>query len=489
MFLSSFQNDKGSFGETDDVLNCSSTIFFLSALEVERELHKTKNSSPGVDLVPAWVLREFSPFLCEALSHIFNSSLSTCLYPAIFKHAIISPIPKISNPTVTDFRPISLLPLVSKTFERLVMRKWFVPLTIGKLDNMQFAFTPGVGKGCTSALALVQHKILKFLDESSGAVRVLLVDLSKAFDCATLSSTVRALSRLQLPQPLIYWTSNYMQGRFQAVRVETETSDWSDVTSGVPQGSVLGPFLFATIVDDLQPKHPNSSLVKYADDLTVLHFIRNPSEDRLEEEWKNIKDWCGTTQLHINPKKTKILDIITSKRMPECARVSDNGVFIETVQTARILGVTFSSDLRWDAHVHDVVSRASRRLFSLIILRNSGASPKALWQFYCASIQSILLYAHPAWCNCSKGLWDTMLKVERRALRIIGSLESTSLRQSSDSLCLRLMKKIAAKVDHPLSEIIVRVEQGNTRAQKTVTSHWAKTSRFRDSLTKYADKI
>jgi hypothetical protein len=185
----------------------------------------------------------------------------------------MTPIPKLKNPTISDYRPISLLPLISKAFERLVLKKWVFPVIVHKLDRWQFAFTPGPGKGCTNALTLIQHLTLSHLDEKSGAVRMLLVDLSKAFDKATRSSVISALDGLKISPLIIYWIHNYMSNRYQAVRINGNNSAWMEVTSGVPQGSVMGPVLFAAIMDELKPKCSNSSLIKYADDLTLLHYI------------------------------------------------------------------------------------------------------------------------------------------------------------------------------------------------------------------------
>jgi hypothetical protein len=458
--------------------------------EVERELSQTKNSSPGIDEIPAWILREFSPILAAAVTHVFNSSLSSCLYPECFKFATVTPIPKTRSPTLSDFRPISLLPLLSKVFERIILKKWFIPLTLDKMDPMQFAFTRGPGKGCSCALALIQHKILNFLDESSGAVRLLLVDLSKAFDCATKSVTIQALTRLCIPPELIYWTHSYMKGRHQSVKYNGKSSQWMKISSGVPQGSVLGPFLFATIIDNLCPLMPNSVLIKFADDITVIHFIRSPLDDKLDAEWSHIKEWCASAQLRPNPNKTKILNIVTSKKLTTFCDVLELGVPIETVRFVRLLGVIFSDDLSWDRHVEDVISRASRRLFSIVLLRSTEVPPRMLWNFYCAVIRSILLYAYPAWCNCNGGLWDRLSKVERRAVKIIGHLEGiTTIRQAADNLCTQLVRKIVKNEGHPLSELIVWREPRGTRDNRIATSCWAKTTRFQKSLTSYADKL
>jgi hypothetical protein len=492
MFKKSFQEDLQSCEDVQlDYENWEPEKFQFTVFEVEKELSRTKNSSPGIDGIPAWVLRQYSVILAEALTQVFNSSLAMGLYPEVFKRALICPIPKVSNPSATDFRPISLLPVISKVFERLVMRKWFVPQAASKMDPLQFAFVPGVGKGCTTALALMQHKILKYLDEASGAVRLLLVDLSKAFDCATRSVTVRALIRLGIAPQLVYWTYSYMGLRTQAVKGVNGLSKWIAVTSGVPQGSVLGPFLFAAIIDNLKPCHDNSIMFKYADDITVLHFIRKQEEDQLNEEWTNIKDWCMSAQLFPNASKTKVLNIVTAKKLGECLPVKDGETVLETVKTAKLLGLTISDDLKWVAHVEASIQRASKRLFSLIQLRNNGMPPALLWDYYCTAIRSVLIYAYPAWCNCGEGLWNRLTKVERRAEKIIGvAVGGTSAKEAADSVASNLVKKVFMCPSHPLAEIVVQRDMEilkHNRQSKKFVSCWAKTTRFKESLTSYAD--
>jgi hypothetical protein len=260
----------------------------------------------------------------------------------------------------------------------------------------------------------------------------------------------------------------------------------------VPQGSVLGPFLFASIVDNLHPIHKNSTLIKYADDLTVLHFIRNKEDDRLEDEWLNVKQWCTASQLTPNAKKTKVLDVITNKALGTLANITDDdGAVIEKVDAVRLLGITLSSDLKWDNHVENVCARAAKRLFSLIQLRAIGVPPFSLEMYYKCVIRSLLLYASPAWCNLGNGLSDRLAKIDRRASRIIGSQGITpSLRETANNIGVKLMRQIDRQPNHPLSVTVVRQDEPTkTRRSKSICSCWAKTSRFRDSFTSFANKL
>ena len=203
----------------------------------------------------------------------------------------------------------------------------------------------------------------------------------------------------------------------------------------------------------------------------------------------HIKEWCARAQLQPNPGKTKIMDIVTSKSIPICSDIIENGNALEKVDTARLLGITLSKDPKWDCHVNGIIRRASRRIFSLITLRSIGTPANHLWYFYCAAIRSILLYAFPAWSNCGKGLWDRLNKVERRALRVIGSTHPPTLRQAADKIATRLMKRIQNNEHHPMGELIERVATSRTRQQRTITAPWTKTSRLPDSFIMFADQL
>jgi len=461
----------------------------LSSTDVHSYLCRVSNKSGGPDNVPSWVLRDFADFLCPAITYLFNKSLSEGFVPVCFKQANVIPIPKCERPAnVSDFRPISLLPVLSKVFEKIVVEKFILPIIKDSVDPSQFAYIPRPGSGTTCALVLAYHKILEFLDARSGAVRILSVDFSKAFDKLLHSRLLSACSDFGFPPFLLNWIASFLTSRRQRVFLNGSFSAWSDVSSGVPQGSILGPILFCLAVNNLSPVCSNSVFIKYADDVSVLHFVRDSSDDNLQQEWDNIVSWSSSAMLPINYLKCKVMNVCTNKSLHLSSVSLSGGGFLEEVLSLSFLGVVFSHDLKWNAHVDKILKKACKRIFILINLRRSACPKDLMFQSYSVFIRSVLLYAYPVWCNTPSYLTRKLSAVERRALRIIGSPSSQfpSLFDVADNTCKKLMYSIEACDDHPLSALFNRRTFRHARCSRRYTAPHTKTVRLGNSFIKYS---
>ena len=263
--------------------------------------------------------------------------------------------------SVSDFRPISLLSVLSKVLERLVTRILILPLIKDCVQQSQFAFIPRPGSGTTSALVSAQHQIIKFLDSSSGCVRLLSLDLSKAFDKIPHDVILNACDNFHLPLSVVKWVSSFLSDRSQCVLLDGLSSSWIRICSGVPQGSVIGPLLFALAVH-ISPVCSNSSMIKYADDILLLHFTRSPSDDMLQLEWNNLVQLSNSLQLPINYSKCQVMDIITKSSLQVSPVVDSTSSFVPQVSSMKFLGVFFSSTLKWNLHIDFIIRKVSKRL-------------------------------------------------------------------------------------------------------------------------------
>jgi ribonuclease P/MRP protein subunit RPP40 len=281
-------------------------------------------------------------------------------------------------------------------------------------------------------------------------VRVICIDFAKAFEKVLHHVIIDACMRFHLPALAIKWITSFLSDRQQCVGINNRFSQWCSVSSGVPQGSVLGPLLFCMVVDDFSTLFPNSMCIKYADDFSILHFVRSAVEDRSQLEWDNVVDWANTRGLPINFNKCAVMNIVTKKNLTLSPIVSCPGNTLESVTRVLLLGVVFSADMKWSDHVNKVVSKASRRLYILCNLAKSRCPPSTILQVYNACIRSILLYAYPVFCNCPVFLQKKLLAIENRAFRIMRQQPDLDILQVADSLCSRLFRSIESVPDHPL---------------------------------------
>lgn len=148
-------------------------------------------------------MRDYADIFVEAITLLFNRSLSDSVVPQAFKKALISPIPKkVKHTCPCDYRPISRLSILSKVLERLFVNKFLMPHLKRSLSSSQFAYVPRSGAGTVSVLTVLNDHILRFLD-TPGAVRVLSADYSKAFDKISHDVILKSMADLKFPKPTV----------------------------------------------------------------------------------------------------------------------------------------------------------------------------------------------------------------------------------------------------------------------------------------------
>ena len=476
------------FSERSVPLSNSTTLpsksLTISLSDVTVVMKRLKNCAPGPDGLLSWLFRENCLHLAPYLQHIFNLSVSCGLVPDMFKDSFVTPIPKVRNASCEEYRPIFTINVLSKILEKIVLRKWLVPL-VPKIDGNQFAFVPRNGQGTTVALTYVMNRVLSFLD-TPGAVRMLMIDYSKAFDTIPHNTILNALSSLDAPRELITWITSFLERRRQKVKANYMISVWYSATSGVPQGGVLSPILFAIAVhNNLHVKSENSALVKYADDFCLLHFLRTKEDDHLQEELDNITAWSAHHGLLINPQKTKLMNFQTSKSLP-LPQLTLEKAPIEVVSSAMLLGLTIASDFSWKPHIKLVLQRARKRVFFLNRLKQARAPQSVLWTVYSAMIQSILSYTYPAWCNIGKCDMTLVTNFERRIFKRF------NMKCENDffSFCVSMAKRLADSAlesHHPLNGIFdflpTRFSSRKGRSHRKLL---ARTNRFKNSFISFA---
>lgn len=333
--------------------------------DVLRAIIGIKSNSTGFDELHPTFVKILLPVVLSYITHIFNSIVTTSTFPNSWKYAKVLPIPKTGG----DFRPIAILPFLSKVFERLIygqINEFVVNSNL--LTDMQSGFRPKLS--CVSTLIKVSEDIRSRLDENN-MVFLVLLDHTKAFDAVDHMVLLMKLEKFFHFSPSsIRLLASYLQGRCQSVFSNGRTSNNMLVSRGVPQGSILGPLLYTLYSNDLPERLQFCNIHMYADDVQLYHACNAKEIDqcirKINMDLCNVHEWATANGLCINPRKSKC--ILIHKRSQS---TSFNGVIrlgnsnIEMVDSAKNLGIIFDRHLTWSNHVIMTSGRVYGMLRSL----------------------------------------------------------------------------------------------------------------------------
>ena len=214
-----------------------------------------------------------------------------------------------------------------------------------------------------------------------------------------------------------YWIRSFLSGRQQRVQYKGYFSSRSSPTSGIPQGSVLGPCLFNLFINDL-PRYIDSSCALFADDTVISRPMCAPVDHQyLQNDIDSIHQWCQDNKMCLNASKSKVMRISCAKN-PGIPEYSINSILLDVVTETKYLGVMINNRLSWDSHVNYIVSRANR-LLGLLSSVSSGLSSHATLCLYKALILPILEYGLPVWTPYTKNVIGKIEGIQGRATRII----------------------------------------------------------------------
>ena len=386
----------------------------ISECEVEHYLNSLDTSKAyGPDGIPPRLLKECSKEISSSLCSLFNKSIETGRVPREWKKANVIPIHKKDCvEPVTNYRPISLLPVVSKVLERCIFNNIY-PFIRVLINNVQHGFLRN--RSCVTQLLGVLHDIGKSLDNNR-QVDVLYLDFSKAFDSVDHAILLQKLQLHDINGSLLRWFDSYLNDRQQRVVIEGAASSWSPVSSGVPQGSILGPLLFVIFINDLPDNlssSTNSSL--YADDSKLYSKIRSVDNcQSLQEDLTMLENWCTNSRMNFNAGKCKVLTV-TRKRKPINFPYRVRGNELSSCKAEKDLGLLVSSDLKWGPHILKTVAKANKMLGLLKRSCFEITNTQVRRTLYLTLVRSQLTYGCEVWCPSSRQLSLKIEGVQRRA--------------------------------------------------------------------------
>ena len=403
-----------SYSECSHNILCSED----EAYELLKCLDVSKANGP--DGISACMLRSTATAITPSLTKLFNHSIVCGRPPASWKQSSVVPIPKKSRASSTsDYRPISLLSVVSKVLERHIYQLISEHLSLQcPLANCQWGFQ--AKKSTVSALLHTTHAWLHHLENGS-EIGAIFFDFKKAFDRVPHLPLLSKLEKIGLDSHIILWIHNYLAERQQRVVVNGAASHLSQVISGVPQGSILGPLLFLIYVNDITNVNLSlgSRLVLYADDILLFRPIRTVGDySALQDDINALSNWATQNAMTFNTAKCKFMKVSRKRsRSILTPSLTLNGCILEEVLTIKYLGILISSDLSWSQHIQDVCSKA-RKIIGLIYRRYYQYSDSStLLQLYISLVRPHVEYAVPVWDPYMVQDIQSLESVQKFALR------------------------------------------------------------------------
>lgn len=410
-FNNYFINLPTNTSKTNNLKNIVAKSIFLTPIIINDTIKITKTlkntNSVGFDGILTKVIKMNIATLATPLTHIINLSLSTGVYPDSLKLTTVIPVHKKGEKDeMKNYRPIALIPIISKIFEKVIYNQLYKFLeTNNIITNQQNGFRKG--KSTNLAIYDLLKPVLTNIDKKNPICSIFM-DMTKAFDYVNhklLLSKLESYGVRGIPLNLIKSYLSNRKQRTQITRISKLTkinteyySDFREIHTGVPQGSILGPLLFLIYINDL-PRITHHPMVLFADDSTVIikRDIPQNYEIDINLTLKNIVTWLEKNNLIINLEKTKIIHFRQRTSQPNI-KANYLGETIENVEVTKFLGVSIDSNLSWSTHTEDICKKISRSVYALKKL-SAIASIEAAIISYHGYVASILRYGVIFWGN------------------------------------------------------------------------------------------
>ena len=370
----------------------------------------------GPDFVPTQILKEFKEDIAPILQVIFQQSLDTGVVPEDWKTAnVVGVFKKGDRHQPSNYRPVSLTCVSCKLLEHIVFRAVMDHVDFHKiLKFFQHGFREK--HSCETQLINTIEDLSRGLNNQQ-QLDLLILDFSKAFDLVGHQRLLKKLQFYGIRDTTLQWISSWLVERTQKVVVDGANSSASPVTSGVPQGTVLGPLQFILYINHINV-NTTSSIRLFADDCLLYRHIRTAQDaEELQRDLTQLCRWADVWQMDFNATKCNILSV-TRKKCPIRAVYSIRGVQLEQVVHNPYLGVELAADLDWGHHVKNVVPKAQRTL-NLLRRNMWGCSRETKDIAYRTLVRPVLDYAGAAWDPFQANHIEGLEKIQRRAARFV----------------------------------------------------------------------
>jgi len=385
-------------------------------------------TSVGFDGVSSRVIKRVTPAMIGPLCHLFNLSLKTGYIPPEFKISRVIPLFKGGKKDeFGNYRPISIIPALSKLFEIIVndqIRSYFNCYNLFTVS--QFGFRKGSNP--TLAVAKFIDQILKNEQDISIGV---FIDVKKAFDTVNHNVLLSKLKFYGFDGVELKLMENYLTGRFQYTDVDGVLSDLAEILAGVPQGSILGPLLFLIYVNDFPCSTKFKSFL-FADDTSLFMSGKSLADlqIKVQTELNKVKNWFEANRMQLNGKKTRYIIFNQPKtKRSDPFKIELGGVKLYRVSEesdekyVRLVWVLLDEDLSFKHHVAEVKAKVNRVNFVLARSKNV-LPPDTRLLIYNTLVRSVLEFACVLYGAARKGTVNVLEKIQKKIVRNVKGAKS-----------------------------------------------------------------
>ena len=426
---------------------------------VEKELEQLNpRKADTADNIPSKPLKDTSEACGTVLCNLINQAITNGEFPDELKLADVTPTFKKGDVTsVENYRPVSVLPAVSKVYERVIQSQ-----ILEYINHFLSSYLCGYRKGYSTQYALVSLiERWKAMLDKSGYAGAMLIDLSKAFDTLNHELLIAKLHAYGFDKKALKLIHSYLSNRWQRTKINNSFSSWTELILGVPQGSVLGPILFNIYINDLFWNNVYTDVCNFADDTTfyACDLSLESVLQRLEHDSLIAIEWFDNNYMKLNSDKCHLL-ISGFKHQWHWSQLGESKIWESTQE--KLLGVTIDRNLNFEFHISKICQKANRKLSALGRVSNLMPLPQRKLLFN-AFIMSQFAYCPLVWMFYDRNINMKINRLHERALRIVykddvSSFEELLRKDKGFTIHERNLQKLAIevyKVKHGLAPLLM----------------------------------
>ena len=391
--------------------------------ELNKLIRNLKDSANGWDDLGSKFIKLSLDLIVTPLSYICNQSLQEGIFPRQLKIANVIPLYKSDDPSCFNhYRPVSLLCILSKVFEKVMYSR-----LLSFLEKMKIIYANQFGfrkyHSTYMALMVLVNKITQSLEKGEFVVGVFL-DFSKAFDTVNHIILLKKLEHYGIRGTALKWFESYLSDRSQFVTYNGEKSTEKSVICGVPQGSILGPLLFLIYINDLSNVCKSMMPLLFADDTNLFKSGKdsNQLQSEIENELSLISEWLKINKLSLNIKKTQFMIFTTKNSSTQNIELKIDGHAIDQTFTTKFLGVLIDSQLSWKAHINYISGKIAKGI-GIILKARKLFDSETLTTLYYSFIYPYLQYCNHVWGNTHVTYLQKLHILQKRIVRIIAGVK------------------------------------------------------------------